>query len=182
MSYFFRIKDVLRLEESVYSEIDSSGKTLSYCFINVLIFGIIYAFSSLFFSGMLLSPEVSFLGKAFFVVAGVGMVFLLHAGLALFLWVFTKTAAGGVLQFFPLYFNLGIALAGAWPLAPVLSAFQAGYSGWGLFMLLGLTLGYALAVIFICAKGTAQLSYGRAAAGFSACLLVLVSLVYLYTT
>jgi hypothetical protein len=107
-------------------------------------------------------------------------VFLAHAGLALFLWVFTRAAAGGVQPFFPLYFNVGISMAAAWPLAPVLTAVQTGYGGIVLYALLALVSLYVLSSVFVSVKSTSRLSGFRVCGAFVACAAVLVSMVYIY--
>ncbi len=180
MEFLATAKRVLMLKEDVYSQIFREGKTLRYCFINLLIFGLLYGLFAMLFSGMFLSGEVPFQYKIFFLVAGVGLVFLTHAGLALFLWVFTRAAAGGVQPFFPLYFNLGISMAAAWPLAPVLAAVQTGYGGIVLYSLLALILLYLLSSVYVSVKSTSGLSMPRVCGAFVACAAVLVSMVYIY--
>ena len=180
MGFFATAKRILMLEEDVYSHIFREGQILRYCFANLLIFGLLYGLFAMLFSGMFFSGEVPFQYKIFFLVAGVGLVFLTHAGLAIFLWVFTRAAAGGVQPFFPLYFNVGISMAAAWPLAPVLTAVQAGYGGIVLYALLALVSLYVLSSVFVSVKSTSGLSVLRVCGAFVACAAVLVSMVYIY--
>lgn len=180
MDFFAATKRILLLEEEVYSHIFREGKVLRFCFVNLLLFGLFYGLFAMLFSGMLSSAEVPLQYLLFFLVAGVGFVFLAHAGLALFLWVFTRAAAGGVQPFFPLYFHVGISMAAAWPLAPVLAGVQAGYGGVALYALLALALLYALASVFVAVKSVTGLSVPRMCGAFAACAAVLVSMVYIY--
>ncbi len=179
MNYFDAMKSVLQFDEAVYTDIMTSGKGVRYCMINVLGFGLIHAVFSLYVSGLLWSPGFGFAGILLFMMAGIGVAFLMHAGAALFLWVFTRGAGGGV-EFLPVYFNMGIAFIGLWPLAPVLSSIQAGYIGHGLFALLSLTSIYGLLVIFFGVKSASRLSMYRMAAAMTVCIVVVGSMLYLW--
>jgi hypothetical protein len=179
MNYFGAMKDVLQLDEAVYSQLMTSGKIVRYCMLNVLALGMIHALFSLYFSGLLWSGEIRFVEKFFFAAAGVGVAFLLHAGAGLFLWVFTR-GAGGRIEFLPVYFNMGISMIGLWPVAPVLSAVQAGFRGPGLYFLLGATSIYGLAVIFFGAKSASQLSMVRMTAALAVCIMVVGSMLYIW--
>ncbi|MEF8824458.1 MAG: hypothetical protein V5A14_01410 [Desulfohalobiaceae bacterium] len=180
MTFLATTGRILMLDGDVYSRIYHEGKTLRYCFVNLLILGILYGLLALLFSGMLVSGEVALQYKILFLMVGVGMVFVIHVGISLFLWVFTKAAAGGVLSFFPLYFNVGISLAAAWPLALVLSATQSGIGGIALYGLLSLVSLYVLSSVFVSVKSTSRLSGLRVCGAFVACAAVLVSMVYIY--
>lgn len=179
MNYFAAMQSVLRLDESVYPEIMISGRFVRYCIINVLMLGFIHALFSLHFEGLLWSDDVAVMGKVFFAGAGAGVAFLMHAGGALFLWVFTR-GAGGRTEFFPVYFNFGISCIGLWPIAPVLSAIQAGFRGPGLYLLLVLFSLYGILVIFFGAKSASQLSTIRMTAAMVVCIIVVGSLLYLW--
>jgi hypothetical protein len=180
MTFLATARRILMLEEEVYSRIYSEGKTLRYCFVNLLILGLLYGLLALLFSGLFVSGEVAVQYKLLFLMVGVGMVYVIHVGISLFLWVFTKAAAGGVLSFFPLYFNVGISLAAAWPLALVLAAVQSGFGGMALYVLLALASLYALSSLFVSVKSTSGLSGTRVCGAFVACTAVLVSMVYIY--
>ena len=179
MTYFTAIKAVVQLEEAVYPELAVSGKIARYAVINVMALGAIHALFSLYFSDMLLSPGVSFAGKVFFVAAGIGVAFLVHAGAALFLWVFTR-GAGGRVEFLPMYMNIGVALVALWPLAPFLSAVQSGMGGVGLYILLGAASLFGFVVLFTAAKNASQLSAIRMAAAMVVCLVVIASMLYIW--
>jgi len=179
MNYVDAMKAVLQLDEAIYTRIMHSGKGVRYCAVNVLAVGMLHALFSLQFSELLWSAEVPVSAKLFFATAGVGVAFLMHAGAALFLWVFTR-GAGGRVEFLPMYFNMGIAMIGLWPLAPVLSAFQSGLGGPGVYGLLGLTAVYGLAVVFFAAKSASQLPLARMAAALGVCIVVIGSMLYIW--
>lgn len=180
MTYFTAMKAVLQLDETVYPKIMANGKLARYAVVNVLAAGLIHALFSLQFSGALWSAEASLTGKLFFSAAGVGVAFLMHAGAALFLWVFTR-GAGGRVEFLPVYLNMGVSFIGLWPFVPVLSAVQSGFTGAVWYVLLGMTGIYALAVIFFGAKSASQLSMGRMVAAVCVCIVVVGSMLYLWS-
>ena len=180
MTYFTAMKAVLQLDEGVYPDIMASGKGVRYCMINVLAFGIVHALFSLVFSELFWSAEISVVEKFFFGAVGVGVAFLMHAGAALFLWVFTR-GAGGRVEFLPVYFNMGIGMIGLWPLAIALSAFQSdNFRGPVLHALLAAASFYGLAVIFFGVKSASQLSMARMAAAVGVCIVVVASMLYIW--
>lgn len=180
MTYFIDMKAVLQLDETVYPKIMAQGRLVRYAMANVLAAGLLHALFSLQFSGLLWSAEASFTGKLFFAAAGIGVAFLMHAGAALFLWVFTR-GAGGRVEFLPVYLNMGVSFIGLWPFVPVLSAIQSGFDGPGWYVLLGMTAIYGLAVIFFGAKSASQLSMARMAAAAGVCIVVIGSMLYLWS-
>jgi hypothetical protein len=178
MNYFYAMRAVLQLEESVYTDIMASGKFVRYCIVNVLALGIIHALFLMYLGNMLLSPG-PVMAKISFIGAGAGLAFLMHAATALYLWVFTR-GAGGRVEFIPIYFHTGISAIGLWPLALVLAAVQTGTGG---PMMAGLLIGtgiYGLSVIFIAAKSASQLSMTRMVAAMAVCLVVVSSMLYLW--
>lgn len=179
MTYFTAIKAIVQLEEAVYPELAISGKIARYAVINVMALGAIHALFSLYFSNMLLSPGVAFAGKVLFIAAGIGVAFLVHAGAALFLWVFTR-GAGGRVEFLPMYMNIGLALVALWPVAPFLSAVQSGIGGTGVYILLGASSFFGLMVLFTAAKSASQLSARRLAAAMAVCIVVIASMLYMW--
>lgn len=167
MKYFPAMQSVLALDESIYGRIMVHEASIRYSTINVGIFGLIHAVSSLLFSRTLLSGEglpytPDGATQAFMVLMGIAVAFLLHGGAGLFFWAFAR-GVGGRTAFLPVYFNLGIAFIGLWPLAPILAALQV---QWGSPLLYGATLlasGYGLLVIFGAVKNAAGLSLLRMA-------------------
>ncbi|MFP4347147.1 MAG: hypothetical protein ACOCWY_05435 [Thermodesulfobacteriota bacterium] len=120
------MKRILRLEGSGFDEMMNSGLALRYCMVNVAILGLVYGGSAIHLSKRLLTQgtinTLSF-NPIFILTAGVGLAFLMHGGIALFIWVFCR-GAGGCRQFMPPYLNIGAASIALWPLAPALAAYQ----------------------------------------------------------
>jgi hypothetical protein len=81
----------------------------------------------------------------------------------------------------PVYLNLGLSLIALWPLAPALAALQAGNRGGLLHGFIGLAALYALCVIFIGTKSASGLSTSRMSVAMMVTLVVVVSLMYLWT-
>src|SRR6056297_3111128 len=118
MNYPLAMQSVLQLDETIYPAIMKSSRTARYCMLNVLIFGFLHALFSLVFSPALLTQgqpaaPLPLLSKIIFILIGVAVAFFMHAGAALFLWVFSR-GIGGNPAFFPIYFNLGISFVGLW--------------------------------------------------------------------
>ncbi len=179
MTYFISMKAALQLDETIYPQVMAEGKIVRFTVINVLALGLIHALFSLGFSGLLWSAEVPLTGKVIFAGAGIGVAFLMHAGASLFLWVFTR-GAGGRVEFLPMYMYTGVAVIGLWPLAPFLSAWQAGATGVGLYLLMAFTSLYGLAVVYTAARSASRLSPARMAAAVTVCIVVIASMLYIW--
>ncbi len=161
MNYFLRMKRLLTLDGTVYEEIFNQNMALRYCVVNVLIAGLIYSVSSIQFSKMLLKDSNT-LGQVGFnpivvIMVGMSVAFLMHAGAALFIWVFCR-GIGGCPQFMIPYLNLGIASIIIWPLAPAFSALSAGITEWPLYVYTAIVSVYALRVGYISVKCASGLS------------------------
>jgi hypothetical protein len=182
MYYFAAMRAILQLDENVYQSIHAAGRAVTFCMINVSIFGVLHAFSALYFIESLFrdsNAAIPMAGKIQFITIGVGVAFLMHAGAALFLWVFSR-GFGGRTAFLPVYFNLGLSFIGLWPLAPVLAALQAGVQGPLLHVLVGLAAIYGLCVIFLGTKIASGLSMLRMSVAMTVTLMVVASLLYLW--
>ena len=184
MRYVAAMRSILQLDENIYPAIHSAGRAVTFCMINVVIFGILHAFSALYFIESLFHDAVT--GQAMptavkvqFITLGVGVAFLMHAGAALFLWVFSR-GFGGRTAFLPVYFNLGLSFIGLWPLAPVIAAAQAGAGGTLLHGVLALTAIYGLCVIFFGTKNASGLSMTRMSVAMLVTIVVVISLLYLW--
>ncbi len=107
------------------------------CMANVAVLGLIYGLSAAFFSHAVLIGKGLDAGGANtlkIIFAGLPAAFLMHAGAALFVWVFLK-AIGGRANFIMAYFDMGVAAIALWPLAPVAAAIQTGiHSPWLLIL------------------------------------------------
>jgi len=184
MNYPLAMQSVLQLDETIYPAIMKSSRTARYCMLNVLIFGFLHALFSLIFSPGLLAegqPAASLplMSKIIIILIGIAVAFFMHAGAALFLWVFSR-GIGGSTAFFPIYFNLGISFVGLWPLAPLLAALQAGYRGAALQILLGLAAIYGLAVIFLGSKSASGLSMKKMLVAMSVTIVFVACFLYLW--
>lgn len=177
------MQDVLRCQESVYETLFRERKSVRYCFANVLLFGLLHAVFVLMFarhvwsvSGVSAAPTLQI--QIAIICSGIMIAFFMHAGAALFFWVFTR-GLGGRPNFLPLYLNLGVGFIALWPLAPVLSAYQAGLGGPILMVVLSALSLYAAVVLFFGLKIASGLSPLRMAtamvltAVFVACFLYL---------
>lgn len=136
-------------------------KQLQYfCILNLVILGLIYGCSAAFFSRLVLSQkgfDIDSFNAVKIIIAGVPAAFLLHAGAALFIWVFLR-AIGGKANFIMSYFHIGVAAISLWPLAPVVAALQTGSQQplmWGLAFIF---TGYAFALSVRVIKASFQLS------------------------
>ena len=165
MSYPAAMQDVLRCQEPVYETLFQEQKSARYCFANVLLFGLLHAVFVLMFarhvwgvSGVSVSPTLQ--TQIAIICSGVMIAFFMHAGAALFFWVFTR-GLGGRPTFLPLYLNLGVGFIALWPLAPVLSAYQAGIGGPILMVVLAVLSLYAAVVVFFGLKIASGLSASR---------------------
>lgn len=184
MNYPSAMQAVLRLDESVYPAIMAENRTVWYCVVNISVFGILHALFSLYFSNSMMagSPSVeslSLASRATIILVGVAVAFFMHAGAAMFLWVFSR-GIGGNTAFFPVYFNLGISFIGLWPLAPVLAALQSGINGTALLFLLFIASLYALAVILFGTKSASGLSMTRMSAAMTITIIFVACFLYLW--
>ena len=118
-----------------------------YCIINVLILGLIYGVSAALFSKMSMLDREMITGPimAKIILAGIPAAFFMHAGLALFIWVFLK-AMGGKSDFITAYFHIGVAAISLWPLAPFVAVLQIGCHSGLMVLFTGVCCCYALAV------------------------------------
>lgn len=184
MSYPADMRAVLQFDEPVYSSIMARGKSVRYCVINVLIFGLLHAAFSLHFSAAFLQESgvlqpIPVASKLFFLAIGVAVSFFMHAGAALFLWVFSR-GIGGRIEFLPVYFNLGVSFIGLWPLAPALASVQAHHTNPALYIFLGLAAAYGLAVIFFGTKSASGLSMIKMSGAMALTILFVACFLYLW--
>lgn len=149
MNYLNTMGNLLSLGQTFSLNTEKEVKQLQlYCIINVLVLGLIYGSSAALFSRILLgesgfNPGSADMAKV--IIAGIPVAFFIHAGAALFIWVFLK-ALGGKADFMSAYFHLGAAAISLWPLAPFAAVLQAGMSSPPLTLSAGLLSIYAFAV------------------------------------
>ena len=153
-----------------------------YAIINVLVLGVIYGCSAALFSRAILL-ENGFDATAYnplkIIVAGIPVAFFMHAGAALFIWVFLK-AMGGKANFLTSYFYIGMAAISLWVVAPFVAALQIGTTSVGITVLTGIFSLYALAVNIKVIKAAFQLSFIKMTIASSVTLMYISCFLYLW--
>ena len=160
MNYMQHMLRILKLDAAVYRDLASSQLPMRYCMINVTVLGLIYGLASIQFAKLLLAgqPEAATaFNPLMILMVGVSIAFFMHGGLSLFVWVFCR-GIGGTPQFMPTYLYIGMAAIALWPLAPAVSALQAGAAGSVWFVCASLAALYGAAVIFVAVKAASRLS------------------------
>ncbi len=149
MNYLNAMGNLLSFNHTFSLTTEKAVKQLQYyCIINVLVLGLIYGCSAALFSRILLNETGVYAGSADMakvIIAGIPVAFFMHAGAALFIWVFLK-AMGGKADFMSAYFHIGAAAISLWPIAPFAALLQAGMSPPPLTLLAGILCLYAFAV------------------------------------
>lgn len=160
MNYFQHMLRVLRLDGTVYRAMALTQLPMRYCLINVTVLGMIYGLSSIQFARQFLArqPEAAVaFNPLMILMVGISLAFFMHGGLSLFVWVFCR-GIGGNPQFMPAYLYIGVGAIALWPLAPAVSALQAGASGAVLTAYSTIATLYGAAVIFVAVKDASRLS------------------------
>ena len=153
-----------------------------YCIVNVLILGLIYGCSAALFSKLVLVEkgfDATAANAAKIIIAGIPVAFFMHAGAALFIWVFLK-AMGGKSNFILSYFHIGAAAISLWPLAPFVAVLQIGVSSPLLVFLTGLFCLYAFAINVKVIKSAFQLSALRMTLATSVTIMYISCFLYLW--
>ena len=165
MRYFDDMLRILRLDDGLWAELSRDPRVMRYAVANVLVLGLIYGVSALYFSQRLLvakgfSPEATNLNAAMVVLVGASVAFLMHGALALFTWVFCR-GIGGAAAFLPLYLSMGAAVLALWPAAPAVALLQSGGRGVPLVLYLAASVGYGLAAQYPAVRRASGLSHPR---------------------
>lgn len=153
-----------------------------YCIINVLVLGLIYGGSAALFSNIILGTKGLPVGSADLakvLIAGIPVAFFMHAGAALFIWVFLK-AMGGKADFMTAYFHIGAAAISLWPLAPFAAVAQAGIATPLLIMIAAILCIYAFAVNVKIIQTAFRLSALRMALATSVTVMYISCFLYLW--
>lgn len=160
MNYLQHMLQVLKLDGTVYRAIAPTQLPMRYCLINVTVLGMIYGLSSIQFAREFLARQpdtaVAF-NPLMILMVGISLAFFMHGGLSLFVWVFCR-GVGGNPQFMPAYLYIGVSAIALWPLAPAVSALQAGASNAVLTGYAFMATVYGAAVIFMAVKDASRLS------------------------
>jgi len=153
-----------------------------YAILNVLILGVIYGCSAAMFSQTVLT-ENGFDAAAYnplkIIVAGIPVAFFMHAGAALFIWVFLK-AIGGKADFLMSYFNIGMAAISLWLVAPFAAALQIGAVSPVIIIFTGIFALYAFAVNVRVIQAAFQLSTIKMTIATSVTLMYISCFLYLW--
>lgn len=163
-------------------KLDPSGlKTLSLnllpwiCICHVSVLGLIYGGTAAWLSRDLLQDR----GLLQLTLAGIPVAFLMHAGAALFLWVFLK-ALGGKATFLTAYFTMGVAAISLWIFAPFLAIIQVRSPTPAIVTAFVLTGLYGLAVTAKTIQHAFDLSTTRTVIALSAAVIYIGCFLYLW--
>jgi hypothetical protein len=146
------------------------------CIFHVSVLGLIYGGTAAWLSQDMLPDQ----GLLKLTLAGIPVAFLMHAGAALFIWVFLK-ALGGNAAFLTAYFFIGVAAISLWPLSPFLAMLQVRTTGPVILTALILTGVYGLAVTAKTIQLAFDLSTIRTAVALSAAVIYIGCFLYLWT-
>jgi len=113
-------------------------------------------------------------------MVGAAVAFLMHAGAALFLWVFCRGIGGSPL-FSPVYMGLGAATIAFWPMAPGLAALQAGFIGPVLAILTMAAAIHAAAVVYAVIRIVTGLSHVKVTIAATVALIYIACFMDLWT-
>jgi hypothetical protein len=153
-----------------------------YAILNVLVLGLVYGCSAALFSRTLLLEnglDAAAYNPLKIIVAGIPVAFFMHAGAALFIWVFLK-AMGGRANFLTAYFNIGMAAISLWLVAPFVAALQIGGASGMIIVLAGLFSLYAFAVNVRVIQAAFQLSSLKMTLATSVTLMYISCFLYLW--
>lgn len=182
MDYLKQMGRILRLDGTGLAEPAGSGRIMRYCMVNVTLLGLIYGIASIHFAGLMLARQsgaaVSF-NPLMLLMVGVSMAFILHGGLALFVWVFCRALGGGS-HFLPVYMHLGAAAVALWPLALLAPALQAGVAGTACATAAGAAVIYGASVLFVAVKVASGFSWMRMTLAAAATLIYVACFLYLW--
>jgi hypothetical protein len=182
MNYLTSMGNILALNTSGLEKGMDIKRLQYYAILNVLILGIIYGCSAALFSQSIL-VEKGFEATAYnplkIIVAGIPVAFFMHAGAALFIWVFLK-AMGGKANFLMSYFNIGMAAISLWIVAPFAAALQIGAVSPVITLLAGIFSLYAFAVNVRVIKAAFQLSNLKMTIATSVTLMYISCFLYLW--
>jgi len=183
-SYPRHMLQLLALDSAAVRDLFKQGLALGYCSVNVLIFGLIYGFSAIYFSQPVLGQNGGPAAGATFspliiLMVGASVAFLMHAGAALFLWVFCR-GIGGSQLFSPVYLGMGAAAIAFWPVAPGMAALQAGCLGPVLALFSLAAALYTAAVVYVTIREVSGLSHPKMAIAFLVTFIYIGCFMYLW--
>lgn len=175
MNYPFAMFRLARLDSSGVRQLPLNHLPWI-CICHVSLLGLIYGGTAAWLSrDMLLGP-----GLLKLTLAGIPVAFLMHAGAALFIWVFLKALSGNA-PFLAVYFTIGVAAISLWPAAPFLAILQApSPPGPAIIIVCGITGLYGLAVTAKMIQHALELSFVRMVIALSVAVLYIGCFLYLW--
>lgn len=179
MTYWSDLQRILTLDDSVYEELFKRRRLLPYCWLHIMVLGLLYGATALFLTRRLDLAQGGDVNAPFLLLIGVSVAFLMHGGAALFIWVFCRGIGGSTL-FMPIYFNCGAAAVAAWPLAPVVAAIGAGVRDYALYGLGVIFAAYLFAVGFVAVRKASGLSFVRMSIAAAATVVYVGCFLYLW--
>jgi hypothetical protein len=182
MSYLKSMKYMLTFNPIALQKRIDIKRLQSYAIFNVLVLGVIYgSFAALFSRKLLLENglDTSAYNPLKIIVAGIPVAFFMHAGAALFIWVFLK-AMGGKANFLMAYFNIGMAAISLWFVAPFAAALQIGTPSARVILSAGIFSLYAFAVNVRVIQAAFQLSTLKMTLATSVTLMYISCFLYLW--
>ncbi len=145
------------------------------CICHLSLLGFIYGGTAAFISRDLLAGQ----GLLKLIFAGIPVAFLMHAGAALFIWVFLK-ALGGNAAFLTAYFTIGVAAISLCPLAPFLAILQTQTPSPLILTATVIAALYGLAVNAKMIQDVFNLSFARMVIALSAAIVYIGCFLYLW--
>ncbi|MCP3950706.1 MAG: hypothetical protein GY697_00575 [Desulfobacterales bacterium] len=184
VSYPRHMLQLLALDSAAVRDLFKKGFALPYCSVNVFVFGLIYGLAAIYFSQPVLGQNSGQTAGTFnplmIIMVGVSVAFLMHAGAALFLWVFCR-GIGGSPFFAPVYMGMGAAAIAFWPLAPGLAALQANCLGLVLALFSMAAALYAAIVVYVTVREVSRLSHLKMSIACAVTLIYVGCFMYLWT-
>ncbi len=181
MQYITAATRLLRLDPSGVKQLPLQH--LPYiCIVHVAVLGLIYGGTASLLSQVVLAGqglEPGSFDTAKIILAGIPVAFLMHAGAALFIWVFLK-ALGGHAGFVNAYIAMGIAAVSLWPLAPFLVVLQTAAAGPAVAAGAVITAIYALFVHIKVIQDAFELSFMKVIISLSAAIVYIGCFLYLW--
>ncbi|HZK18785.1 MAG TPA: hypothetical protein VFD15_05675 [Clostridia bacterium] len=183
LTYFNAAVRVLKLDETIYPELVEKKRTTRYSFINVIILGIVYGLSAIFFNQEffdVFSQGASLMiSQGIVLFIGIVVAFFLHLGAGLLIWVFLR-GVGAKINFFIVYLNVGVSVVPLWLAMPGLAAIQAGIVTPIALLYAAFTGVYALLSIFTAAKSSSGLSFLRVSLAMTITIIFITCFLYLW--
>ena len=179
-SYPRHMRQLLALKGTTVRAVFKEGLALPYCSFNVLFFGLLYGLAAVYFSPPVLAQSKATFNPLMVVMVGASVAFLMHAGAALFIWVFCR-GIGGSPFFGPVYLGMGAAAIAFWPAAPGLAALQANCLGPVLALFTLAASLYAAAVVYVTIREVSGLSHLKMSIASGVTLVYIGCFMYLWT-